>query len=214
MQFPHLSIVLEPIIVLLAVLIGLVALVGEEDSHQVVASAEVEAAEAVSSMIYISTYTSPIGDILLASNNNKLIGLWFKNQKYYMNSIKEETGEKNDEETLMKAKKWLDRYFKGEKPSIKELPLNPDGTEFRKKVWQILCEIPYGSTITYKEIALKLAKEKGLKSLSAQAVGGAVGHNPISIIIPCHRVVGSNGKLTGYAGGLDKKEYLLKLEQS
>ena len=179
-----------------------------------VASAEVEVAEAVSNMIYISTYSSPIGDILLASNNNKLIGLWFKNQKYYMNSIKEEVEEKNDEETLMKAKKWLDRYFKGEKPSIKELPLNPDGTEFRKKVWQILCEIPYGSTITYKEIALKLAKEKGLKSLSAQAVGGAVGHNPISIIIPCHRVVGSNGKLTGYAGGLDKKEYLLKLEQS
>lgn len=165
-------------------------------------------------MIYTSTYTSPIGDILLASQNNKLIGLWFKGQKYYMNSLKEEIEEKNDEETLMKSKKWLDRYFKGEKPSIKELSLNPDGSEFRKKVWQILCEIPYGKTLTYKEIALKLAKENGLNSMSAQAVGSAVGHNPISIIIPCHRVIGSNGKLTGYAGGLDKKEYLLKLEQS
>ena len=165
-------------------------------------------------MIYTSTYTSPIGDILLASQNNELIGLWFKCQKYYMNYLKEEIEEKNDEETLMKAKKWLDRYFKGEKPSIKELSLNPDGSEFRKKVWQILCEIPYGQTLTYKEIALKLAKENGLNSMSAQAVGSAVGHNPISIIIPCHRVIGSNGKLTGYAGGLDKKEYLLKLEQS
>lgn len=165
-------------------------------------------------MIYTSTYTSPIGDILLASQNNELIGLWFKGQKYYMNYLKEEIEEKNDEETLMKAKKWLDRYFKGEKPSIKELSLNPDGSEFRKKVWQILCEIPYGQTLTYKEIALKLAKENGLNSMSAQAVGSAVGYNPISIIIPCHRVIGSNGKLTGYAGGLDKKEYLLKLEQS
>ena len=165
-------------------------------------------------MIYTSTYTSPIGDILLASQNNELIGLWFKGQKYYMNYLKEEIEEKNDEETLMKAKKWLDRYFKGEKPSIKDLSLNPDGSEFRKKVWQILCEIPYGQTLTYKEIALKLAKENGLNSMSAQAVGSAVGHNPISIIIPCHRVIGSNGKLTGYAGGLDKKEYLLKLEQS
>ncbi len=165
-------------------------------------------------MIYTSTYTSPIGDILLASQNNELIGLWFKGQKYYMNYLKEEIEEKNDEETLMKAKKWLDRYFKGEKPSIKELSLNPDGSEFRKKVWQILCEIPYGQTLTYKEIALKLAKENGLNSMSVQAVGSAVGHNPISIIIPCHRVIGSNGKLTGYAGGLDKKEYLLKLEQS
>ena len=165
-------------------------------------------------MIYTSAYTSPIGDILLASQNNKLIGLWFKGQKYYMNYLKEEIEEKNDEETLMKSKKWLDRYFKGEKPSIKELSLNPDGSEFRKKVWQILCEIPYGQTLTYKEIALKLAKENGLNSMSAQAVGSAVGHNPISIIIPCHRVIGSNGKLTGYAGGLDKKEYLLKLEQS
>lgn len=165
-------------------------------------------------MIYTSTYTTPIGDVLLASKNNELIGLWFEGQKYYLNSINEEMQVKNEEEILKKTKNWLDRYFKGEKPSIKEIKINPSGSDFRKEVWKILCKIPYGQTITYKEIAEKLAKERGLKSMSAQAVGGAVGHNPISIIIPCHRVVGSDGKLTGYAGGLDKKEYLLKLEQS
>ena len=165
-------------------------------------------------MIYTSHYSSPLGDILLASKNSKLIGLWFKGQKYYLSSIKEETQEKDDEEILIKTKNWLDRYFKGEKPNIKELTLNPNGSSFRKEVWKILCNIPYGSTITYKEIASILAKEKGLKSMSAQAIGGAVGHNPISIIIPCHRVVGTNGNLTGYAGGLDKKMYLLKLEKA
>ena len=165
-------------------------------------------------MIYTSVYSSPLGDILLASKNNELIGLWFKAQKYYLDSINKDTQEKDDEEILIKAKNWLDQYFKGEKPSIKELTLNPNGSDFRKEVWKILCEIPYGSTITYKEIAAKIAKEKKIKSMSAQAVGGAVAHNPISIIIPCHRVVGTNGNLTGYAGGLDKKEYLLKLEQT
>ena len=164
-------------------------------------------------MIYTSTYSSPLGDILLASKNNELVGLWFKDQKYFLGPIKEETKEKNDEEILIKTKKWLDRYFKREQPNIKELSLNPIGSDFRKEVWKILCDIPYGKTITYKEIADKIAKEKKIKSMSAQAVGGAVGHNPISIIIPCHRVVGTNGNLTGYAGGLDKKEYLLKLER-
>lgn len=165
-------------------------------------------------MIYTSTYSSPLGDILLASKNNELIGLWFEGQKYYLNSINEATQEKDDEKILIKAKKWLDRYFNGEKTNIKEIKINPNGSDFQKEVWKILCEIPYGSTVTYKEIAEKLAKERGLKSMSAQAVGGAVGHNPISIIIPCHRVVGTNGNLTGYAGGLDKKEYLLKFEQA
>ncbi len=164
-------------------------------------------------MIYTSHYLSPLGDILLASKNNELIGLWFEGQKYYLASINGEIQEKNDEEILIKTKNWLDRYFQGEKPDVKELTLNPIGTDFRKDVWNILCEIPYGQTITYKEIAEKLAKERGLKSISAQAVGGAVGHNPISIIIPCHRVIGTSGNLTGYAGGLAKKEYLLKLEK-
>ena len=165
-------------------------------------------------MIYTSAYTTPIGDVLLASKNNELIGLWFEGQKYYLNSINEEMQVKNEEEILKKTKNWLDRYFKGEKPSIKEIKINPNGSHFRKEVWKILCKIPYGQTITYKEIAEKLAKEKDLKSMSAQAVGGAIGHNPISIIIPCHRVIGTNCNLIGYAGGLDKKEYLLKLEQT
>ena len=165
-------------------------------------------------MIYTSHYTSPLGDILLASKNNELIGLWFEGQKYYLSNLQEEMVEKGDEEILIKAKNWLDRYFRGEKPDVKELAINPIGSSFRKRVWRILCSIPYGSTLTYKEIASILAKEKGLKSMSAQAIGGAVAHNPISIIIPCHRVVGTNGNLTGYAGGLDKKKYLLKLEKS
>lgn len=172
------------------------------------------AAEVVSNMIYTSTYSSPLGAILLASKNNELIGLWFKGQKYYLNSINEEIQVKDEEEILKKTKNWLDRYFKGEKTSIKEIKINPNGTDFQKEVWKILCDIPYGKTITYKEIADKISKKRGLKSMSAQAVGGAVGHNPISIIIPCHRVIGKSGNLTGYAGGLDKKEYLLKLEQS
>ena len=103
---------------------------------------------------------------------------------------------------------WLDRYFNGEKPKISELSLAPRGSDFRQEVWKILCEIPYGQTLTYGQIASKISK-----TMSAQAVGGAVGHNPISILIPCHRVLGANGKLTGYAGGLDKKIELLKLEK-
>ena len=113
---------------------------------------------------------------------------------------------------LKEAKEWLDRYFAGEKPLINELKLAPEGSDFRKAVWKILCEIPYGETFTYGEIAETLAKRNGVKKMSAQAVGGAVGHNPISIIIPCHRVVGKNGSLTGYAGGVDKKQKLLALE--
>lgn len=113
---------------------------------------------------------------------------------------------------LNAAKKWLDRYFKGEKPDISELPLAPAGGEFRQMVWGILCGIPYGEVVAYGEIAKKMAAKMGRKSMSSQAVGGAVGHNPISIIIPCHRVVGSNGSLTGYAGGIDTKVKLLELE--
>ena len=163
-------------------------------------------------MIYTAHYKSPIVDILLVSKNNKLIGLWLEGQKYYLSNIKEEIKEE-DREILVKTKEWLDRYFKGEKPSIDELDLNPIGSDFRKSVWKILCEIPYGEVITYKDIADTIAKQKGLKKMSSQAVGGAVSHNPISIIIPCHRVVGSNGSLTGYAGGIDKKVYLLKHEK-
>lgn len=164
-------------------------------------------------MIYITHYNSPIGDILLASKNDKLIGLWIENQKYYLSSFKEELQEVDNNKILNKTKKWLDRYFNGEKPKIDELEIEPVGSEFRKNVWKILCDIPYGKVITYNDIAKQIAKEKGVKRMSAQAVGGAVGHNPISIIIPCHRVVGSNGSLTGYAGGIKRKKYLLEHEK-
>lgn len=165
-------------------------------------------------MIYISYYESPIGKLLLASKNNKLIGLWIEGQKYYLGNLNEELQENNEEEILVKTKKWLDRYFKGEKPQISELELEPIGSEFRKNVWKLLCKIPYGQVTTYKNIAENMAKIINKKQMSAQAVGGAVGHNPISIIIPCHRVVGTDGSLTGYAGGIDKKIKLLKLENA
>lgn len=163
-------------------------------------------------MINIGSYESPIGDIIIATKENNIIGLWIENQKFFLSSITEEMIENNEAESIKKAKMWLDKYFNKEKPDIKELPLNPFGTEFQLKVWKILKEIPYGKTITYKDIADKIAKEKKIKRMSPQAVGGAVGHNPISIIIPCHRVVGSNGSLTGYAGGLDIKVKLLMHE--
>lgn len=164
-------------------------------------------------MIYTSNYKSPIGNLLIASKENKLVGLWIENQKYYLSNFKDKIIETENLEILVKTKKWLDRYFKGEKPDISELGINLIGSEFRKSVWEILKNIPYGEVITYNDIAKELAKQKGIKKMSAQAVGGAVGHNPISIIIPCHRVVGSNGSLTGYAGGIKKKIYLLEHEK-
>ena len=163
-------------------------------------------------MIYKSCYNSPVGKILLASKDNKLIGLWIEGQKYFLENLKEEVSKKDDEIILVKTKKWLDRYFNGEKPEISELDLEPVGSDFAKNVWLLLCEIPYGEVTTYGEIAKKMAKIMNKNKMSAQAVGGAVGHNPISIIIPCHRVVGSNGNLTGYAGGIDKKIKLLEHE--
>lgn len=130
-----------------------------------------------------------------------------------MNTISEEPILNDKIDVLVEAKKWLDRYFNLEKPDVNELSLAPIGGDFRQSVWKILCKIPYGEVLTYGDIARKIAQDTGKKSMSAQAVGNAVGHNPISIIIPCHRVVGTNGDLTGYAGGLDKKIQLLKLEE-
>lgn len=163
-------------------------------------------------MIDIAHYDSPIGKLFLAEKNGALIGLWMEGQKYFMGSLKEETKECSDSPVLNQAKQWLDRYFRKEKPLIRELLLSPVGSEFRREVWDILCEIPYGEVTTYGEISKKIAARRGLERMSAQAVGGAVGHNPISIIIPCHRVVGTNGSLTGYAGGIAKKIHLLTLE--
>lgn len=163
-------------------------------------------------MIYTTTYNSLVGNLLIAAKDNKLIGLWIENQKYYLSSFKEEMSEREDVEVLTKTKKWLDRYFNREKPDINELDIKLIGSEFRKNVWEILKTIPYGEVITYNDIAKKIAKQKGISKMSAQAIGGAVGHNPISIIVPCHRVFGTNGSLTGYAGGIEKKIQLLELE--
>ena len=163
-------------------------------------------------MTYIQHYDSPLGGILLAADEIGLTGLWFDGQKYFARGL---SNERIAQETsvLAEAKRWLDIYFAGKEPDFTP-PLHPTGSEFRKAVWEILLQIPYGQTTTYGEIARQLAEKQGLARMSAQAVGGAVGHNKISIIIPCHRVVGTNGSLTGYAGGIHKKEQLLELERA
>jgi len=163
-------------------------------------------------MLYSTTYPSPVGLITIASTEDALVGLWIEGQKYFIESIKEPITEQPDLPILIETTSWLDRYFSGEQPDLKELNLAPIGGDFRQLVWSILCQIPYGETTTYGEIAKQVAARMGRKTMSAQAVGGAVGHNPISIIIPCHRVVGTNGSLTGYAGGIDKKIWLLNHE--
>ena len=164
-------------------------------------------------MFYKTYYSSPVGLLTLASDGKSLIGLWIEGQKYYEGSMAGSLTEKSDLPIFKTTEKWLDKYFNGKKPAISELPLAPAGGEFRQSVWDILCEIPYGEVTTYGEIAKKIAKKMKKTSMSSQAVGGAVGHNPISIIIPCHRVIGANGSLTGYAGGIDKKIKLLELEE-
>jgi methylated-DNA-[protein]-cysteine S-methyltransferase len=163
-------------------------------------------------MYYRTTYPSPVGTITLACDGNNLVGLWLEGQKYHGGTIPGEMVEKSGLPVFDAAREWLDGYFAGEKPGISELPLAPIGGAFRQGVWGILCDIPYGEVITYGDIAKKMAVKMGKDSMSGQAVGGAVGHNPISIIIPCHRVVGSNGSLTGYAGGVQTKIKLLELE--
>lgn len=163
-------------------------------------------------MFFITECQSPVGEITIASDGINVVGLWINGQKYFMNTISEPTLRNDNLPVFDKAKLWLNRYFSGEKPEPYDLPLAPDGNKFRRTVWKILCEIPNGEVTTYGEVAKKVAAVLGKKSMSAQAVGGAVGHNPISIIIPCHRVIGSDGSLTGYAGGIDKKILLLKHE--
>ena len=163
-------------------------------------------------MIYTCTYVSPLGDILLAADEIGLVGLWFEGQKYFANTL---PNERISQETkiLTEAKKWLDIYFSAKETEFTP-PLHPAGSAFRQAVWKVLLQIPYGQTITYGEIAKQMEEKQNTSRMSAQAVGGAVGHNEVSIIIPCHRVVGTNGSLTGYAGGIDKKIALLQLEHT
>lgn len=163
-------------------------------------------------MTYTSTYQSPLGEILLSADDIGLTGLWFDGQKYFANTLSNECISQ-ETRILAEAKEWLDVYFSGKEPQFTPA-LHPAGSAFRQAVWQILLQIPYGQTMTYGEIAEKMAERNNISRMSAQAVGGAVGHNEISIIIPCHRVVGTNGSLTGYAGGIDKKKALLELEHT
>ena len=161
--------------------------------------------------MYYCTYKSKIGLLYLISDGESLIGCYLEGQKYFPNNI--DNYYLNEELSILaKSKDWLEKYFNGENPSIDEIPLNYIGTEFRKKVWEVLKDISYGELVTYKHIAEKIAKAKGLETMSAQAVGGAVGHNPLLIFIPCHRVIGVDGSLTGYAAGLENKRILLNLE--
>ena len=162
-------------------------------------------------MQYTSRYRSPLGEMLLAADEAGVTGLWFAGQKYFARHLDKEQVEK-EIPLFTTVKQWLDVYFAGSEPDF-TVPLHFTGTAFQNEVWGILCAIPYGQTTTYSEIAKQLAARRGLPHMSAQAVGGAVGHNPISILVPCHRVVGLGGSLTGYAGGLERKRCLLALEQ-
>ncbi len=163
-------------------------------------------------MGYYCQYNSPVGKLTLVSDGEKLIALKGEKHRYYDYFCDSEQ-EKDDLKIFVKTKRWLDKYFNGEKPQISEIEYVVTGSEFRKDVWEILCKIPYGKIVTYKDIAVEIAKKRGIARMSAQAVGNAVGHNPISIIIPCHRVIGTNGNLTGYGGGMKMKVKLLELEK-
>lgn len=163
-------------------------------------------------MDYLYHYNSPFGGITLASGGESLTGLWFDGQKYDR-AVISGTYQEKDLPIFAETCKWLDVYFAGKQPDFTPR-IEMKTTDFRKKVWEILLAIPYGKTMTYGEIAKRIAKEQGLPRMSAQAVGGAVGHNAISLIIPCHRVVGAEGSLTGYAGGIERKRKLLLLEKA
>ena len=162
-------------------------------------------------MEYTFSYVSPLGNILLASDGSALTGLWFEGQKYFAAGLNP-LHTQQDLPVFGDAVRWLDLYFSGRQPDFTPA-LSPKGSPFRREVWKILLTIPYGQTMTYGDIALLLEHTLGRQS-SARAVGGAVGHNPVSLIIPCHRVTGAGGSLTGYAGGLERKQWLLRLENA
>lgn len=163
-------------------------------------------------MDYTIEHNSPEGRIVIASDGSHITGLWFAGQKYFGANLLKPALDGSGLPVLNDATKWLDSYWQGARPSPAALPLRPRGTDFQRKVWRLLLDIPYGSCITYGELAKRYAAQQGLVSMSAQAIGNAVGRNPISIIIPCHRVIGANGNLTGYAGGIPRKSALLRME--
>lgn len=164
-------------------------------------------------MLYSTTYLSPLGSLLLISDGESLTGLWLEKRRHFSEVLAGELEERDDLALFATVGNWLERYFGGGKPSCFELPLAPSGSEFRRLVWDILCTIPYGECVTYGWIAERIASQRNCGGgMSARAVGGAVGHNPISIIIPCHRVVGAGGSLTGFGGGIPAKIKLLAHE--
>ena len=163
-------------------------------------------------MQYLRHYASPLGGILLAADGAGLTGLWFEGQRYYARGLGP-AHEKSDLPALRQAAEWLDDYFAGRQPAFTP-PLYLTGSSFEQEVWQLLLRVPYGGTTTYGALARALAAQRGVEHVSAQAVGGAVGRNPISLIVPCHRVLGADGSLRGYAGGLDRKAALLALERT
>ena len=162
-------------------------------------------------MEYTFHYDSPLGRMTLASDGERLTGLWFDGQKHFAATLDKEHKEK-PLPVFAETGRWLDLYFGGTAPDFTP-PLSMKTTPFRRAVWAILLTIPYGRSMTYGEIAESIARQKGLARMSARAVGGAVGHNAISLIIPCHRVLGADGSLTGYAGGMERKSKLLALEK-
>lgn len=158
-------------------------------------------------MQYINYYQSPLGQMTMTSNGEDLTRLFFTDAHLAPQ------GEVLDLAVFQQARQWLDTYFQGKQPS--SVPLfKLEGTDFQKAVWSILLTIPYGKTTSYRNIAQEIAQQRGIKSMSAQAVGGSVGRNPICLIVPCHRVIGVDGSMTGYAEGIERKVALLKLEQS
>lgn len=162
-------------------------------------------------MDYLTTAPSPLGPLTLASDGRSLIGLWFKDARHFGATLGEETETRDNLPVFAQTRQWLALYFARRRPDFLP-PLLVRGTDFRRAVCRLLLEIPYGETTTYGALAARLAKERGLAHLSAQAVGGAVARNPIALLLPCHRVIGKDGRLTGYAGGLWRKEKLLALE--
>ncbi len=163
-------------------------------------------------MIYTNSYASPLGEMVIACDDAAVTGLWFREQRVFRNPLPQER-EVRQHPLLEDTKHWLDIYFSGKEPDFLP-PLRYDATPFRKRIGDIMLRIPYGETTTYGEIAARAARELGVAKMSAQAVGGAVGHNPIPILIPCHRVVGKNGSLTGYGCGIERKVRLLELEKT
>lgn len=163
-------------------------------------------------MYCVRTIDSPVGELTLASKDGKLCGLWLAGQKYFMAKLDGSAVESRSDEPIFTAvAEWLAVYFSGENPG----PIPPvilEGTSFQNRVWTLLGAIPYGATVTYGQLGAMLVQETGGGKMSSRAVGAAVGHNPISILLPCHRVVGASGSLTGYAGGLQRKLFLLELE--